>query len=159
MTGEATHFDITQFAQQVAKQIPDELRGLIASEQTKDWYTSSQLAAALTSKQESEHRAVTDLRYSNKDMQMIDRQIFFEKDHVLIFGTNLETGLGEVRIVRGPMTKEEMEMRNLCINMILEAGCESSLMDVVHDAAEILGTPKQVLDSIIAWAGFEPDPN
>jgi hypothetical protein len=47
MTCEGTQFDITQFARQVAEQILHELRGLVASEQVKDWYTSGEVATAL----------------------------------------------------------------------------------------------------------------
>jgi hypothetical protein len=50
MTGEGTQFDISQFAGQVAEQILRELRGLIANEQVKDWYSTDELAAALDKK-------------------------------------------------------------------------------------------------------------
>jgi hypothetical protein len=77
-------------------------------------------------------------------------------DHILIFGTNQETGLGEVRIIRTNNDDHDNKMRNLCINMIFEAGRECSLLDAVHSAAEVFGTPKHVLDSIVEWAGFDP---
>jgi len=50
MTVEATHFDTTQLARQIAETILHELRGLIASEQVKDWYNTEELAAALDKK-------------------------------------------------------------------------------------------------------------
>lgn len=80
-------------------------------------------------------------------------------DHILIFGTNSETGLGEVRIIGTNNDYHDIKMRNLCINMIFEAGRECSLLDAIHSAAEVLGTPKHVLDSILEWAGFDPMDN
>jgi hypothetical protein len=77
-----------------------------------------------------------------------------DNDHISIFGTNSETGLGEVRII--PTNDHDNKMRNLCIDLILEAGCESYLMDAVHAATRELGTSKHVLDSIVEWAGFVP---
>ncbi len=50
MTSEGTQFDSTQFARQIAEQILRELRGHIASEQVKDWYTTEEVAAALDKK-------------------------------------------------------------------------------------------------------------
>jgi hypothetical protein len=52
---------------------------------------------------------------------------------------------------------DELTMRNLCIDMIFDAGHEDGLMNTVHSAAKVLGTPQHVLDSLMIWAGFEPD--
>jgi hypothetical protein len=77
-------------------------------------------------------------------------------DHILVFGTNAETGLGEVRILRTTNDDYDSKMRNLCIDMIFEAERECSLLDAVHSAAKVLGTPKDVLNKIEMWAGFDP---
>ena len=77
-------------------------------------------------------------------------------DHIVVFGTNRETGLGEVRIVPTTDGEHDKKMRNLCIDMIFDAERECSLLDAVHSAAEVLGTPKEVLNEIVVWAGFDP---
>jgi hypothetical protein len=88
--------------------------------------------------------------------QLIDCETVFGKDNEVICGTNPESGRYEVCTADDLLTEEEIGMRNLCINMIIEAGCESFLMDAVHAAAKRLGTPKYVLDLIMEWAGFVP---
>jgi response regulator of citrate/malate metabolism len=47
MVAIAEQFDVSAFAKDIAKQILQELRTLIASEQTKDFYTTDELAEAL----------------------------------------------------------------------------------------------------------------
>ena len=43
-------FDVRDFAKQLAQQILNELRALIAAEHTKEWYSTDELAAALDKK-------------------------------------------------------------------------------------------------------------
>jgi hypothetical protein len=46
----AEHFDIRQFAKDIANQILQELRGLLTAEQTKEFYSTEELATALGKK-------------------------------------------------------------------------------------------------------------
>ena len=47
MVQELTQFNVTHIAKEIAAQILAEIRRLVASEQLKDWYSTSELAAAL----------------------------------------------------------------------------------------------------------------